>query len=462
MNEPTHPAYETALRVLATLREAGHKAWFAGGSVRDRLLGREAKDYDVATDALPSRVEELFSRTVAVGKSFGVIAVVEDDIQIEVTTFRSEDQYEDGRRPGSVTPTTPEEDAQRRDFTINGLFYDPVADRVIDYVGGREDLARGLVRAIGDPGERFGEDHLRMLRAVRFAATLEFEIETRTREAIRALAGRIDRISAERIEIELTRTLTESPRPGRALCTLLDTGLLAEVIPEAVPMVGQEQPPEFHPEGDVFTHTCLMLDRMGAGVKEPGVDRAELAWALLLHDVGKPPACVHSQWPDGRPRLRFDRHARISADMAEAVMRRLKMPAKRIRNVVTAIDRHMRFMHVEEMRESKLRRWMAEPVFPLELELHRLDCEGSHGDMSCYRRVMDLREKISREPVLPEPWVNGRDLIAMGLEPGPGIGELLDEAFERQLEGEAASREELLAWLRERVAQKSNQARKPD
>jgi len=427
--------YTTALEILGKIREAGFTAYFAGGSVRDRLLGRDAKDYDIATDALPEQIEALFPKTVAVGKAFGVIVVVADGIETEVATFRADHGYQDGRRPDHVEFCGAEEDAKRRDFTVNGMFYDPVEDQTIDYVGGQADLEQKIIRAIGDPEQRFAEDHLRMLRAVRFAHTLGFEIEAETRKAIQQHAADLSKISAERIENEFSRILTESAKPGDALRELVERGLMEHIVPEILPMIGQEQPPQFHPEGDVFEHTVLMLNLM----KNP--TRA-LAYTVLLHDVGKPDTAFQA-----KDRLRFHGHDRKSAEMAEEILRCLRLPVKEIKQIVIAIGGHMRFMEVRRMKKSTLRKLIGADTFKLELELHRLDCEGSHGLLDNYEFLLEKLEQMQSEPALPEPWISGKDLIDLGIQPGPSMGALLQKAYDAQLEGRFASRDELLAWI---------------
>lgn len=685
-------AYNKALNILKQMRSAGFTAYVAGGAVRDRLLGRTPKDYDIATNALPDQVEELFDKTVAVGKAFGVIMVVQDGIETEVATFRQDVGYQDGRRPDSVHFCGAEEDAIRRDFTINGMFYDPIEDRIIDYVDGQTDLKNEIIRAIGDPDKRFAEDHLRMLRAVRFAHTLGFEIDPATREAIRAHSADLAKISAERIENEFSRILTESLRPGDALRELVDLGLMKHIIPEILPMIGQEQPPEFHPEGDVFVHTCLMLNLMNGqtGVSAPqsveqtllsvqpstppveqtllsahpfrpveggeslhktrrhlphwnqsdrfyfitfrladsiaqeklttwkdelkhlkenerskeyrerydewldkghgscvlkqpnildiveqtllhfdnehyqlgdyvimpnhvhlivspnkgqslssilkswkgcsarkvnqhmgqtgslwmdesfdhiirdensfkklsdyiknnpveahlapdtfrlgtgalsidgqtgvpaprGADtpvcstpsthpenfKKLLAYTVLLHDVGKPATAFM-----GEDRIRFHGHEVESAKMAEPILRRLRLPTKEIKEIIVAIRGHMRFKDVQKMNKSTLRKLMGAETFDLEMELHRVDCEGSHGLLDNYEFLLQKAAEMENEPALPTAWISGKDLIDLGVSPGPQIGKLLKIAYDAQLENRFKNRTEMLNWLKERL-----------
>lgn len=431
--------YATAFKILSTIHDAGYTAVFAGGSVRDRILGRTPKDYDIATNALPEQIEALFPKTVAVGKAFGVIVVVEDQIETEVATFRTDGGYQDGRRPDYVDFCGAEEDAKRRDFTVNGMFYNPIDDEVLDYVGGRDDLDQKIIRAIGDPDKRFAEDHLRMLRAVRFTHTLGFTIEPSTREAIKAHAADLAKISAERIENEFSRILTESIRPGDALKELVELGLIEHIVPEILPMIGQEQPPEFHPEGDVFEHTCLMLNLM----KNP--TRA-LAYTVLLHDVGKPDTAFM-----GEDRLRFHGHEVKSAEMAEGILSRLRLPTKEKQAILTAIRGHMRFKDVQKMNKSTLRKLMGAETFDLELELHRVDCAGSHGLLDNYHFLLEKAEQMDDEPALPDRWVSGKDLKRMGIQPGPQMGKLLQSAYDAQLEGRFDSKEKLLDWIKTQI-----------
>lgn len=437
--------YQTAVDLLSTIRRAGFTAYLAGGCVRDRMLGRTPKDYDIATDARPEQVEALFPKTVAIGKAFGVIAVIADGQQTEVTTFRAEAGYQDGRHPQSVHFCGAEEDARRRDFTINGMFYDPVDDRVIDYVDGLADLRQRILRAIGAPEQRFAEDHLRMLRAVRFAHTLGFSIEPQTRDAISRRATDLSRISMERIENEFSRILTEGIRPGDALRELVDLHLIEHMIPEILPMIGQEQPVQFHPEGDVFEHTVRMLNLMN----EPSPDalqdtspgfKKRLAYTLLLHDVGKPPTAFHAE-----DRIRFHGHERKGAEMAEAILRRLRLPIREIRQIVTAIDGHMRFKDVEEMNRSTLRKLIGSETFALEMELHRLDCLGSHQLLDKHQFLLGQMQ-TANEPALPERWIKGADLIRAGIPPGPEMGTLLQQAYDAQLEGRFEGKAQLLEW----------------
>ncbi len=449
----TPPAL-AARRVVATLRAAGHTAYLVGGCVRDTLLGKTPKDFDVATSARPDQVETLFPKTLAVGKSFGVIVVVDGKEQTEVATFRSDVGTADGRHPESVTFSTPEEDVKRRDFTVNGLFLDPETMEVLDFVGGQADLAAGVVRAIGVPEERFEEDALRMLRAVRFAGSLGFTVDGPTFRAVRSRADLIRNVSAERIGQETVRMFKESVHAGETLDRLRASGLLRRILPEVEAMVGVDQPPQFHPEGDVYTHTRLMLDDM----PPPPARDARLAMAVLLHDVGKPPTKGWRRMPDGEIRPTFQSHADVGAGLAEEILRRLKCSGSFIDDVAAMVRRHMTLVSAKEMRPAKLRKFLAAPTMPLEFELTRLDQVHSCGIGDAWEFAKAEYEKIAATPELPARWVTGDDLIAMGVPPGVGMGRLLAEAFDRQLEGLAKDRAELLDWVRVRAADCRNPA----
>lgn len=426
----------TARKIVLRLREAGHEAYFAGGCVRDRLLGKEAHDIDIATSARPEQVQALFARTVAVGVQFGVIVVLEDGLDFQVATFRADGAYIDGRHPSNVTFTTAEGDAQRRDFTINGLFYDPVANEVIDFVQGRRDLEARVVRAIGKASERFAEDKLRVLRGVRFAASLDFAIEPETWAAICAGAPAIREVSAERIKEELVKIFL-SPRRVRGFDLLDESGLLREVLPEMETLKGCEQPPEFHPEGDVFVHTRLMLSLLPETVSVP------LVFSVLFHDLGKPP----TMQVDPTGRIRFNGHESVSARLTEKIMRRLRFSGDEIAATCEMVQNHMVFKDVKNMRVARLKRFMARPTFEDEMELHRVDCLGSHGLLDNHSFLRERGEEFANEPLIPEPLVTGHDLIGLGWKPGPRFREVLDAVQTRQLEGLLASRGEALAWI---------------
>jgi poly(A) polymerase len=434
---------ELAESICRKLREAGHQAYLVGGCVRDLVLKREPADYDVATDARPERVQELFPSSVAVGAQFGVIVVVEGDAQVEVATFRSDLGYTDGRHPDRVVySSSPEQDVLRRDFTINGLLMDPATGEVLDFVGGRDDLRAGIIRAIGDPAQRFGEDKLRMVRAVRFAARFGYGIAGPTFTAIRRLAGEVTQVSAERLRDELTKLLTEgAARRGFEL--LDESGLLEVLLPEIARMKGVEQPPQFHPEGDVWVHTLRMLEGLGANCS------ATLAWGVLLHDVGKPPTFAPPAGPGER--IRFDGHAEVGARMAEEICRRFRFSNDDTEQVVALVAHHLRFKDVRQMKTSTLKRFVRLARFDEHLELHRLDCLSSHGNLDSYDFVRQFLAETPPEQVRPARLVNGEDLKALGLEPGPLFGELLAAVEDAQLEGTLASREEALRFLQERL-----------
>jgi poly(A) polymerase len=399
---------------------------------------------------------------VPVGAAFGVVLVLEGGHQFEVATFRSDEAYVDGRRPTSVRYGSPEEDAQRRDFTINGLFYDPLANQIIDFVHGQADIERKLVRTIGEPRQRFTEDKLRLLRCVRFAANLGYEIEAATFAAVKEMAAQIHAVSAERIRDELIKIFTR-PHAGRGLELLDASGLLAEVLPEIAAMKGVEQPPEFHPEGDVFAHTRLMLDLMSETARPSAISRIAatpphagapprdpvvLAFAVLLHDVGKPPTFERA--PD---RIRFNDHDRIGAEMAETILRRLRFSNEEIDRIALCVREHMRFQFVKEMRPAKLKRILARETFPEELELHRIDCAASHRNLENYEFLKAKAAEMPPEVVKPAPLLTGHDLLALGLRPGPTVGRILREIEELQLEERLRSREEALEFAKSRAAE---------
>ena len=425
-----------ALYIVQTLRRRGYQALLAGGCVRDRVMGRTPADWDIATEAAPDAVMRLFDHTVPVGVRFGVVVVILDDTPYQVARFRRDADYRDGRRPERVELADARGDARRRDFTINGMFYDPVAGELIDYVGGQEDIELGVIRAIGDPAQRFSEDYLRLLRAVRFAARLGFQIEPATRAALEAAVGHIGRISPERIRDELTGVLTEG-HAARGFQLLLDTGLLREILPEVAAMHGVQQPAEFHPEGDVWTHVKVML----AKLENP---RSTLAWGVLLHDVGKPPTYEEAD------RIRFNEHDAVGAELAGDICRRLRMSGEEAEQVCQLTAQHMRLRHVQEMRPSKLKRLLRQPFFPELLELHRLDCLASHGLLDNYEFCREQLLVADQEDLRPPRLLSGHDLIEMGFTPGPLFSEILRVVEDGQLEGRTRTRAEALSLVRER------------
>ena len=428
---------ETALQIVRTLRQNGHEAYFVGGCVRDLLRKKTPKDFDIATDATPEMIAKIFPKTVPVGAQFGVMIVVEEGQPFEVATFRADQGYQDGRRPSSVRFTNAKEDAIRRDFTVNGIFYDPVEHRVLDWVDGQKDLKRRRVRAIGDPLKRFEEDKLRMLRAVRFAVNLGFKIEPKTLDAVRKLASKISEVSHERVRDELIKMLT-GPDPAQALELLDRTGLLKEILPEVSRMKGVKQPRKFHPEGDVWRHTLLLLRQL----KDSPVD---LAFGCLLHDVGKPATYRRSD------RIRFNGHDRVGARMAEVILERLRFTSGLKARIVACVEGHMRFKDVRQMRESTLKKFLQRDTFETELLQHRIDCLASHGDLSNWRFLKKKLKTLSADEIRPKPLINGRDLLALGVAEGPLVGKILRAVENAQLEKRVATKDEALAWVQKKA-----------
>jgi poly(A) polymerase len=450
-------AKQHATGIVRTLRERGFLAYLAGGCVRDLMLGREPSDYDVATDATPQQVMSIFPQTFAVGAQFGVVLVpfaettqprTGEDARlsttergrgkvVEVATFRSDIGYSDGRHPDEVRfSKDPREDVQRRDFTINGMLLDPITNDVLDFVGGRTDLKNGIVRAIGDPERRFAEDKLRMLRAVRFAARFEYTIDAATFAAIQKLAAQIHQVSRERVREELTKMLTEG-RAQRAFQLLDESKLLPEVLPEISAMKGVEQPPQFHPEGDVFVHTLLLLEKLPAGCSKT------LAWGALLHDVGKPPTFRVA--PD---RIRFDGHVEVGVKMAAEICRRLRFSNDETDQILTLVDNHMRFADVHRMKQSTLKKFLRLPGFDEHMELHRIDCLSSNGQLASYDYAREQLRSLPPEAIRPAPLITGRDLIEAGYEPGPRFKEVLTAVEDAQLEGRLMSRAAAMEFVR--------------
>ena len=437
MANSNQPGLSLARRIIDRIHRDGHAAYLTGGCVRDLLLGRAPKDFDVTTSAQPDELLRLFPRADQVGAHFGVVLVREDSDQVEVATFRSDLEYTDGRHPVGVQfETDPRKDVLRRDFTINALLLDPASGEILDFVGGRADLDARLIRAIGDPECRFREDHLRLLRAVRFAARLGFEIEEESFAAIQRLAPLIQGVSPERVRDEIARILTEGG--VRIGFELLDaTGLLQQVLPEVAAMKGVQQPPEFHPEGDVWTHTLIMLD----GLRDPSLT---LALGVLLHDVGKPATFRVAE------RIRFDGHVEKGVEIAHGLLTRLRFPNQVIEGVEALIANHMRFMEVPRMRESTLKRFMRMPDFEEHMALHRLDCLSSHGGLDNYDFLRRKQREVPAEELKPAPLLTGKDLIAAGYRPGPAFGAVLHEIEDAQLEGRISTTDEALRIAREK------------
>jgi poly(A) polymerase len=446
---------EFATTIIRTLRQKGFHAYLVGGCVRDLLLGRAPKDYDVASNATPAQVMSIFPETYAVGAQFGVVLVpvpvpvnvsarAKDGSggkraanEVEVATFRSDIGYSDGRHPDQVRfSQDARADVARRDFTINGMLLDPISGELLDFVGGKKDLESGTIRAIGDPEQRFAEDKLRMLRAVRFAARFEYSIESATFAAIQKLAREIEVVSRERVRDELTRMLTEE-HPRRAFQLLDHSGLLQEVLPELSAMKGVAQPPQFHPEGDVFVHTLLLLDHL------PQPCSPTLAWGALLHDVGKPPTFRVA--PD---RIRFDNHVDVGVKMAEEICRRLRFSSSDTQQILALVGNHMRFGQATRMNQSTLKKFLRMPGFDEHLALHRADSLASHRNLSTYEFVTEKLAAIPPEVMRPAPLISGADLIAAGRLPGPKFREILDAVEDGQLEGSLSSREAALEFVR--------------
>ncbi|HUZ07457.1 MAG TPA: CCA tRNA nucleotidyltransferase [Candidatus Paceibacterota bacterium] len=440
-----------AKEIAERLQKAGFAAFWVGGCVRDFLLGREPDDFDIATDAKPEQVEKLFKRTVAVGRKFGVMVVVEGGHQFQVATFRAEADYQDGRRPEKIIYANAEADALRRDFTVNGLFYDPLTKKIHDWVGGGKDLRAKIIRTIGKPEERFGEDHLRLLRAVRFAAQLDFEIEPETFAAVKSLAPKIKLISAERIRDELLK-LFSPPHAARGLVLLREGGLLEHILPELAATISCEQSPDYHPEGTVFEHIKLMLEKM---VTNPpslkssfGAASGLLPWAVLLHDIAKP---VTAEKESQTGAIHFYGHEKVGAEMARAILNRLRFPKQQIDEVVACVLHHMQFKDVKQMRKSTLRRLLLRATFPLELELHKLDCLGSHGDLELCDFLVGQAEELKKQPGIRPPLLTGKDLIALGMKPGKELGAMLREIREKQLADELKNVRQAKAWAKKQI-----------
>lgn len=439
--------FTAACGITARLRSAGFSAYLVGGAVRDLCLGKIPKDFDITTDAEPAEIMRLFPESIPLGASFGVVTVVADSMHFEVATFREERNYEDGRRPEHIRfSRTPQEDVARRDFTINAMLLDPETEILTDHTGGYEDLRRGILRTIGDPVTRFSEDYLRMLRALRFTVRLQLTPDESLMRAIELLAPKLRYLSAERVRDEFTRILC-GPSPDRAFRMAAQLGVLKELLPEVDALRGVEQPKEFHPEGDVFEHTMQMLSHMA-------FPSPELGWSILLHDAGKP-ACRGVR-EDGR--IHFHTHEEKGAEIAEQVMRRLKMRGKAGERIVSAVRNHMRFAQIDKMRTAKWRRLAAEENFPLELELHRIDCISCHGKLGNYLLLLDrLHElEISHAETLPAPFLKGGDILALGIPPGPKIGFLLKYATDLQLDGIVSTKEEALNAVKNRLIHPSD------
>jgi len=424
-----------AYQIVKRLQDKGFQALYAGGHVRDMVMGLESADIDIATNATPDVVEELFEKTLPVGKAFGVIIVIIDDVQVEVATFRTDGTYQDGRRPDSVIFSSMEEDAKRRDLTINGMFYDPVKNELIDCVKGHEDIHDKIIRLIGDPEARIREDKLRMARVVRFAAKLGFSVDSQTMRAVKMHSSEIVQVSAERITEELQKIL-RTGNYRKAMDLLFETGLIDHILPEVRAMKGCEQPPEFHSEGDVLTHTVLALESLPVDASD------ELRMGVLLHDVGKPPTQTFED------RIRFNGHDLRGKDLTREIMARMRVSNEFADRVIALVGNHMKFMFVREMRTSRLKRFMAEPHFDEHMALHKADCMSSHKDLGNYDFMLEKLKTYEPEEIHPPRIVTGTDLIEMGFVPGILFKKILGDVEEQQLEGTIKARDEALSYVK--------------
>ena len=427
-----------AIDIIGKLQEKGHIAYLAGGCVRDMLRGETPKDYDIATSALPEEITSIFTKTREVGVHFGVVIVIVNNQAFDVATFRNDGSYKDGRHPEEVTFSTPQDDTARRDFTVNGIFFDPISEKYIDFVEGKSDIDKKVIRAIGEPNLRFQEDHLRLLRAIRFAARFDYEIEAETWNSIKSNASGISKISKERIRDELTKILLNENRV-LGFDLLVESGLMEHIIPQILQLKGCEQPPQFHPEGDVFVHTRLMLSLLKDA---PSI---ELVLSVLLHDIGKPATYSFDEEAD---RIRFNGHDKLGAEMSEQILRDLKFSNSIIEDVVQMVANHMTFKDVQKMRQSKLKRFMSRSTFNDEIELHRVDCLGSWGGLDNYDFLNKKMVEFANEPIIPQPLLTGKDLIELGWSPGPDLGQTLNSVQDMQLEGKLNSKDEALDWVK--------------
>ena len=427
-----------AIDIIGKLQEKGHIAYLAGGCVRDMLRGETPKDYDIATSALPEEITSIFTKTREVGVHFGVVIVIVNNQAFDVATFRNDGSYKDGRHPEEVTFSTPQDDTARRDFTVNGIFFDPISEKYIDFVEGKSDIDKKVIRAIGEPNLRFQEDHLRLLRAIRFAARFDYEIEAETWNSIKSNASGISKISKERIRDELTKILLNENRV-LGFDLLVESGLMEHIIPQILQLKGCEQPPQFHPEGDVFVHTRLMLSLLKDA---PSI---ELVLSVLLHDIGKPATYSFDEEAD---RIRFNGHDKLGAEMSEQILRDLKFSNSIIEDVVQMVANHMTFKDVQKMRQSKLKRFMSRSTFNDEIELHRVDCLGSWGGLDNYDFLNKKVVEFANEPIIPQPLLTGKDLIELGWSPGPDLGQTLNSVQDMQLEGKLNSKDEALDWVK--------------
>lgn len=437
---PPNLMFQSALLICQTLQSAGYEAVFAGGCVRDELMGIEPKDYDIATSATPQQVLALFPNGDEIGAHFGVILIKKDGHHFEVATFRVDGNYQDGRRPDSVTFASAEEDAKRRDFTINGIFKDPVSGELKDYVNGRKDLEDKILRAIGNPKKRFEEDALRLLRAIRFSTKTSFPIEPQTWSAVKESAPLLSQISIERIRDEFNQIITH-PKRAEGIELLVQSGLMEVFLPEFLDLIGCDQPEEWHPEGDVYTHTKIALSLL-----EPD-SPLELCLAVLLHDIAKPPTRTYDEEAE---RIRFNGHDMLGAEMAETILTRMRYSNATISAVKEMVAYHMRFMDVQKMRTAKLKRFMARETFPLEMELHRVDCASSNGFTENYDFLNEKGQEFANEPIIPPPLVSGKDLIHLGFSSSPLFKKILSDVETEQLEQRITTKEEALTFIKKK------------
>lgn len=441
-----------AYTIVKKLQDAGYETYWAGGCVRDYLLGKKPKDYDVATSATPDVLESLFHHTSSIGKDFGTIVINEKNIQTEVTTFRKETCYDDGRHPNNIEFSSAREDAIRRDFTINGMFYDPIKEELIDYVNGKDDLKKRIIRSIGDPIKRFKEDHLRMLRAIRFSHTLGFNICEDTKLAIVKLSSNIKKISIERVTQEFTLIITKSYHPGNALDDLYNYDLLQYILPEIVNLIGVQQPTNHHPEGDVFNHVKKMLNLLPSSKRNLSFSFKELAYCILLHDIAKPQTySIEVNKKTSTKRIRFVGHEQKGAEMADKILRRLNFSNKERIRITKVIKNHMKPFLSKEMNQSTLRRMIGDPTFNLLLELHRIDGLGSKGLFDTYIYLQKMNNKYMSKPALPPKWINGSDLIKMGFKQDKRLGKIIEEVYDIQLQGLCNSKTDLKKWIKKEI-----------
>ncbi len=432
--------YINAVKIIEILSDAGFESYIVGGAVRDLLIEKNPKEYDICTSATPNEINKIFKNSKLVGQSFGVSIVLQDKYAFEIATFREDFDYLDGRHPDKVKYTkNVEHDVKRRDFTVNGLLFDPIANKIIDYCDGLLDLKNKIIRTIGDPFERFSEDYLRILRAIRFSNQLNFEIEKKTAIAMDELSHKVVNISIERVRDEISKILL-SLSPAKGIRLLDKYHILNTFIPEILEMKNIQQPPDFHPEGDVFVHTCLVLDKLSESTSENSI---EVVYGALFHDIGKPDTY------DKTDRIRFNRHEYIGANKTEKICKRLKFSNKQTELIVSLVKEHMKFGNIKNMKKSTFKKFVSMENFNDHLKLHKADCLGSHGDLSLYDFTLQKLDQLNNEPILPKPLLNGNDLIDLGIKPGPIYKSILSKIFDDQLEGNIKSRDEALIKLKE-------------